>query len=113
MASDLRKREKLGEVGRAVLEALESPTDTADIEILALEAARIADRLDNLDQIISGDGKTWARITRGRDGTLEIRVDSALQEARQQAATLRQLVAEIRRQRGGPEPEGDDVLAGL
>ncbi|WP_245720863.1 hypothetical protein [Nocardia pseudovaccinii] len=81
--------------------------------VLILEAARVGDRLDDLNRILTGDGEFWAHVTTGRDGVLEIRVDAALQEARQQATVLRQLLAEIRRQRGAPEPEEDDVLAGL
>lgn len=106
--------ENLGKVGEKLLSALEMPTDGYEITVLCIEAARVGDRLDQLSRILDGDADIWARIARSHGGDLELRVDNALQEARQQAGTLRQLLAEIRRQRGAPEAEdpGDD-LAGL
>ncbi|KZM70767.1 hypothetical protein [Nocardia terpenica] len=105
--------EILGKTGEKLCRALELPTDGYEITVLIIEAARVGDRLEQLNSILTGAVDVWTRLSTGRDGTLEIRVDAALQEARQQAGTLRQLLAEIRRQRGGYEPDEGDVLAGL
>lgn len=85
---------------------------------MIVEAGRIKDRLDKLDALLIGEQEFWARLTNRRghndDGVLEIYVDNALGEARQQATVLRHLIGEIHKQRGqirtGPP---DDDLAGL
>jgi hypothetical protein len=69
--------------------------------VLLEEACRIADRLDQLDVLLRGDAETWTRVVQVA-GTLELRVDSALIEARQQASVLRQIIA------GLPVKEPDD-----
>lgn len=104
---------ELGEVGEKLRSALESPTDSYEITLLILEAARVGDRLERIDSLIAGDADIWARITNGREGDLEIRIDSVLAEARQQAATLRQLLGTIKRLRGEPMAADDDGLADL
>ncbi|MEV6449658.1 hypothetical protein [Amycolatopsis sp. NPDC051716] len=104
---------ELGEVGEKLRAALESPTDSFEITVLILEAARVGDRLEQLNSILTGEGEIWARLTNGREGDLEIRVDNVLQEARQQAGTLRQLIGTIRRLRDEPEAPDDDGLADL
>lgn len=63
--------------------------------VLAEEACRIADRLDRLDGALTDKG-TWLRQEVADGGTIVITVDGVLAEARQQASTLRGLVAEIR-----------------
>lgn len=62
--------------------------------VLLEEAARIADRLDKLDALLRGDADVWARLVHDvRTKDYELRIDSALIEARQQASVLRQLIA--------------------
>lgn len=61
--------------------------------VLLEEACRIADRLDQLDRLLKGDVDAWARIVASRTGEVEVRIDAALIEARQQANVLRQIVA--------------------
>lgn len=65
--------------------------------VLLEEACRIADRLDRLDALLSGEGDAWLRLRVNDDGT-EVRVvmDGALSEARQQANVLKQIVAALR-----------------
>ncbi|WP_154606671.1 hypothetical protein [Rhodococcus sp. AQ5-07] len=60
---------------------------------LIAEGARITDRLRRLDSAISGDDDTWATLVASRDDATElvIRIDGALQEARQQTTVLRQI----------------------
>jgi hypothetical protein len=68
--------------------------------ILLAEACRMADRLEQLDRLLRGDVTTWAVIaddyTQGKTRTTTLVLDDALAEARQQAATLRQLVTTLK-----------------
>lgn len=59
------------------------------------EACRIVDRLDQLDALLKGDASQWCRIETLSPRVVELRVDSPLIEARQQANTLRQIVAAL------------------
>lgn len=102
--------------GSKLYEALSDDSDPLWLDVIVVEAARIADRLSQLHELLGGDEAVWLRLATGRDGVLEIRVDGALQESRQQATVLRQLLAEIRRHKAGgavPEDPADDDLAGL
>lgn len=88
--------------------------DPYSITVMVAEAARIADRLHRLDAILAGDETSWARLVGGRDGVLEVRVDNALAEARQQATVMRHLIAAVLAQRAQlDDPDADDDLAGL
>ncbi len=65
--------------------------------VLLEEACRIADRLDRLDALISGDEDAWLRFRVNDDGTqVKVVIDSALSEARQQANVLKQIIAALR-----------------
>lgn len=63
--------------------------------VLLDEACRIADRLDRLDSALERK-KTWMRFDTADGGEIVIIVDNVLAEARQQASTLKALIAEIR-----------------
>ncbi|NKR89719.1 hypothetical protein GS894_02995 [Rhodococcus hoagii] len=111
-------REDLADGGRQLLDELTQDDDPFEVTALIVEAARMKDRLDCLHQILIGDEELWLRLipSRGDTEVLEIRVDSAAQEARQLATVFRQMLAEIERRRAGDgdsdSGEGDD-LAGL
>lgn len=105
--------ETFGEGGERLFAALASDANPASLDVLIVEACRIVDRLDELNRCLTGDTNVWLRLTEARDGVLEVRVDGAMQEARQQATVLRQLLAEIRRQTSGDEGDPDDDLDGL
>lgn len=62
--------------------------------VLLEEACRIVDRLDRLDAQL--DGRDWLSFDVGRGGPVTVVVDRVLSEARQQAAVLKQIVAELR-----------------
>lgn len=74
--------------------------------VMLEEACRIADRLDELDRILTGDRKLWLYLVDGRDGSIEVRVDGALVEARQQANVLRQILAGLPARAAGDD-DGD------
>lgn len=94
--------ERLGERGQQVWEDLGGAGKLAPAErLLVEEAARIADRLEVLDRVLTtgGDWLTFEPIM--PDGSIvKVVVTGALAEARQQQATLKQLIAELR-QAGG------------
>lgn len=88
---------------------------TGAARALIVEACRITTRLDKLDAFLSGDGEAWLKL-RGinEDGSVvKVVVDGALAEARQQAATLKQIVGELRQGKGAaparPEPPNGGV----
>lgn len=77
-------------------------------QVLLEEACRIADRLDRLDAVLSGDRDAWMRFHVSDDGAeVTVVVDKPLSEARQQAVALRQLVAELR-QGTAEKPSGQE-----
>jgi hypothetical protein len=95
--------------GTRLVSSLSRPNEPFSIEILVIEAGRVADRLEKLDDLLCGDAEVWARLIDGRDDVVELRIDAAMAEARQNATVLRQLLSEIRRQHGDSAPEsGDD-----
>lgn len=63
--------------------------------LLLLEACRIADRLDRLDEQLQGE--PWLRFLADEEGAeITVTIDKPLSEARQQAGALKALVAEYR-----------------
>lgn len=74
--------------------------------VLLEEACRIADRLDTLDDFLDGRRDSWMKFhARNEDGSIvEVVVDKALGEARQQATALKQLIAELRAAGGAAKP---------
>lgn len=66
--------------------------------MLLEEACRIADRLDQLDRMLSGGARSWVSLVedKGDPERQSVVIDRLLAEARQQATALKQLIAEIR-----------------
>jgi hypothetical protein len=92
---------RLGARGRRLWREITEGYDLVEkpAELVMLEeACRIADRLEKLDEILSGDVDEWMRLQLPREGsgTVRVVVDGALAEARQQANQLKQLVAALR-----------------
>lgn len=87
--------------------------------VLIEEACRIADRLDKLDRLLTGEADDWLGIveSKGDPDRQELVINAPLAEARQQATALKQLLAELRQAAGSagmkPAEEGDvlDQLA--
>jgi hypothetical protein len=94
--------------GDRLLADLSRPDDPYSITVMITEASRIADRLDKLAAVLSGEKSVWMSLRDGRDRVTEVRVDHSLQEARAQATTLRGLLYEIHRQRVGIEIGSED-----
>lgn len=106
---------RLASRGRRLWVALHDKVDGERGLVLLEEACRIADRLDKLDALLKGDADVWCRLVHDlRSEDYELRIDSALIEARQQANTLRQLVAglPLKEPDDGDDDEDDWVGAG-
>lgn len=74
--------------------------------VLIAEACRLADRLDRLDAISNGRDRAWLQISDDLDavavdGQVTVIVDKVLAEARQQQATLKQILGELRQAASG------------
>lgn len=65
--------------------------------VLLEEACRLSDRLDGLHALLAGDARDWLdwQSKRGAEDVAQIVVDTALVEARQHAAVLRQLLTTL------------------
>lgn len=90
--------------GARLYSALSPQASELSREALAMEAARIMDRLDELDRIIAGKGvlelmRFRVRDVFGEDDErnihVEVKFDNVLGEARQQANTLRQILVSL------------------
>ena len=104
--------DEFGPSGAALWLDLHDVDDPAEITVLVREACRIADRLDRLAAGVRSGGVI--DLLEKDDGIVEVRVDNALSEARQQAAALQRLLADLVKRRGvpsgGDEPDGLDGL---
>lgn len=109
----------LADRGTALWAALAEVRDLAGGNAtLAEEACRIADRLDGLDDVIRGKGVLKLMHFRSMLGNNDPRhiilsVDEVFAEARQQANTLRQIVAGLPVKGEGDDDAGERFLAGL
>jgi hypothetical protein len=106
---EIHETDTLSRAGRQLFDSLYDALDPYSLTVLILEASRIKDRLDLLHRLNSGDEDLWFHLapTRGDGDVLEIKIDSGLQEARQLAAVLRQMLVEIGRQKS-PKTGADD-----
>lgn len=112
MTSDRPGFEDLGSRGRRLWAELVDDSTSESTLALIVEACRVADRLDRLDRATRADGVLDLIDVEDRDGVVEVRVGSALAEARQQGVVLRQLLVEIGR-RVGESSNDDDPLDDL
>lgn len=79
--------------GRALWSSLRQTAGTAAGE-LALEACRLADRLERIDAMLAGRDD-WFELVEVEQGTFVLRVDNLLDQGRQQALAFKQLLAEL------------------
>lgn len=116
-ASSGRKRAKIGAAaaaGERLRADIAKIGDPPAITLLIRQAARCADRLEALDRVLRGDAAGWLRLEAAalvaRDGkvparvTVELKVDEAVREERQQAKLFATLLADIHRQRASLPP---------
>ncbi|WP_082933496.1 hypothetical protein [Gordonia sp. 852002-10350_SCH5691597] len=99
----------LSATGERLFAELVDGSSSEAVRVLALEAARIADRLDKLDLVLRGDVDVWMTLVHdNRTEDYELRIDDAAREARQQATVLRSLVSEVLKIRPPVEADDDD-----
>lgn len=106
----------LGETGARLWQELTAGGEPGPLQrVLLVEACRIADRLDSLDRQLHGHD--WLRFRHDESGAeVTVHVDRVLAEAREQASTLRGIVADLVKALGSAKPEkpkGGGVLADL
>ena len=112
-----RSRAKIGPReawGEAIRADLTKEGDPPAITMLIRQAARCATRLEALDRVLHGDAAGWLRLEAAaivpREGkvparlTVELKIDDAVREERQQAKLLAALFADIHRQRAAMPP---------
>ncbi|AYB69344.1 terminase small subunit [Mycobacterium phage Gancho] len=117
-AAPARKRASTGRktpVADRVRSELGRDGDPVGIVLLVQQAARVAERIDRINDVLSGTASAWARVgiprldTDGGRIVVEVRVDDLVKEERQQTGLLRNLLAEIHRQRSGQPAAPPDV----
>lgn len=87
---------ELGERGQRIFDAVNKAGSLNEIELVNLtEACRIADRLEQLNKLITGDADVWMYVkeSRSEDGPVEVIINDPMKEARMHAAALRSLLA--------------------
>lgn len=78
-------------------------------ELLITQAARLADRLEVIDRLLSGEAAAWLAVK--IDGQVaQVVVTDVVREERQLSEVLRKLIMEIQRLR--PEEPGEKGAAG-
>jgi hypothetical protein len=103
----------LGPTGRALWEQVMAAEKLGPMQrVLLMEACRIADRLDKLETQLTDPESEWLRVEPDYENPtapVEVVVDKALAESRQQATALKGLIAEIRQASkvASAEPKGD------
>lgn len=111
---DTEPDDPFGPGGRAILDSMTRDNDAAEITALIVEAARMKDRLDKLDAMLSGDVDSWARLIPHDDGPVyELRISGAMTQSRQTATVFRQTLAEIVRLRANDDDDDDDPMSDL
>lgn len=85
--------------------------------ILLEEAARLADRLDRMEDILTGNRHEWMRFRTEQNGDITVKITGVVTEARQYATALKAIMSEIRAAKGSanngkPRNDGKGV-AGL
>lgn len=68
---------------------------TGSARVLAVEAVRIKNRLDGLEDWITGDSDGWLRLSERFGDEVELVFAAPMVEARQQALALRAIIAEL------------------
>jgi hypothetical protein len=108
--------------GKSLLAQLTRKGDPVELSLLIRQAARIAERLEALDRLLSGSADAWAVVSLPRgDGergrvVVEVQVADLVREERAQSVLFRGVLADIHRQRaglpagGGDGDEDDDLV---
>jgi hypothetical protein len=100
--------------GQRLVSELSKSADPYEITLLIREAGRIADRLDVLDELLTGKRSAWMHVRINRDQVLQVVINDALKEATALTMALSRLIGVIHKQRASiPGPDPNDDLANL
>jgi hypothetical protein len=100
--------------GQRLVSELSRRGDPYEITLMVTEAGRIADRLNDLNDLLIGKKSAWLQVRVNTDQVVVVQVTEPLKEARQQSGALVRLLSQIHRQRANiPGPDPDDDLADL
>lgn len=114
MAARQRRNPAAPTAGAGLIAEFSKPDDPFSLRFLIEQAAHIADDLERIRQLLSGDRDAWLQVKIGVK-TVEVQVTNLLVQSRQQAEQLRKLLVDIRQQRAVIDERGDpedDVLGG-
>lgn len=81
--------------------------DSFDVKLLVNQAARVADRLEQVARVLSGDPDAWLGV-RVVGQVLKLDVSPLVQEERQLSEVLRKLIMSIEKLRGDEGGKGKD-----
>lgn len=85
--------------------------------VLLDEAARMTDRLDKMEDILTGNRHEWMRFRTEEDGDIVVKITGVVTEARQHATALKAIMQEIRAAKAAAEKDkpddGEEGVAGL
>jgi hypothetical protein len=96
----------LGDRGRRLWRDMSGDERTGADRVQLEEACRLADRLDRLDGILSGEPGEWMRFRVSEDGAeVTVTLDKALDQARQYAVALTQVLAKLGQGKSDDKPE--------
>lgn len=93
--------------GGQLRDELAKPGDPINRVMLIRQAARVADRLEVIDQLLKGDVDAWLKVSLPRSDAkrgrvmVEVQVGDLVKEERAQSVLFRSLLADIHRQDGG------------
>lgn len=85
--------------GQKLKRELSKPGDPFRLTILIDRAAHTADWLEKCTDLVNGKRSSWLQVRVNRDQVIEVRLDNAIRDARLLTTELRQLLAEISKQR--------------
>lgn len=109
MAASKANPHRLGTRGLRLYKAIATGRNLTELEVQNLvEACRISDRLEKLNDLLLGDEDSWFRLKlpRNDDGVIEILINDPMKEARMHAASLRSLLAPFEGERAA-DPAGE------
>lgn len=115
------RRNAVRSVGERLRVDLEKPNDTVAMTLRIRQAIRCAERLDQLDALLSGRADAWVKVSIPRSDAgrgrvyVDVKVDDLVREERAQSKLFRELLDGIERARSGdtkapPGPKAKDVL---
>jgi hypothetical protein len=91
-----------------------SPNLGPETIVVLEEAARLVDRLDRLDDILTGNRAEWMRFIENENGEVTVKLNNVVDSARLHAGTLAGLMREVRAAKASSNaPSGPTATGGI